>query len=79
MISVTFPKVCCQSDVSFSCCRCGYSVLVDYICLEAFLSSRQSGFFSRNCRCQVVALVSCNLKERTSCVTSYGRFHARHA
>ena len=31
MVSVTFLKVCCQSDVSFSCRRCSYSGLVDYI------------------------------------------------
>ena len=36
MVSVTFLKVCCQSDVSFSCRRCSYSGLVDYIWLEAF-------------------------------------------
>ena len=36
MISVTFLKVCFQSDVSFSCRRYGYIGLVDYICLEAF-------------------------------------------
>ena len=35
MISVTFLKVCCQPDVSFSRRRCGYSGLVDYISLEA--------------------------------------------
>ena len=36
MISVTFLKVCFQSVESFSCRRCGYIGLVDYICLEAF-------------------------------------------
>ena len=35
MISVTFLKVCCQSDVSFSRRRCGYSGLVYYMSLEA--------------------------------------------
>ena len=35
MVSVTFLKVCCQSDVGFSCCLCGYCGLVDNICLEA--------------------------------------------
>ena len=36
MVSVTFFKVCCQSDVGFSCCLCGYCGLVDNICLKAF-------------------------------------------
>ena len=31
MVSVTFLTVCCQFDGSFSCRRCGYSGLVDYI------------------------------------------------
>ena len=31
MVSVTFLKVCCQSDVSFSCRRCSYSYLYIYI------------------------------------------------
>ena len=31
MVSVTFLKVCYQSDVSVSCRRCGYSGLVDDI------------------------------------------------
>ena len=31
MVPITFLKVCCQSDVSFICRRCGYSGLVDYI------------------------------------------------
>ena len=36
MVSVTFLNVCYQSDVSFSCRRCGYSGLADYIWLEVF-------------------------------------------
>ena len=61
MISVTFLKVCCQSDVSFSCCGCGYCGFVDYICLEAFSFEWTiwlSRLFFYNRRCQVVALVS---------------------
>ena len=36
MVSVTFLKICCQSNISFSCCLSGYSGLVDDVCLEAF-------------------------------------------
>ena len=36
MVSVTFLKVCRQSDVGFSYCLCGYCGLVDNIRLEAF-------------------------------------------
>ena len=46
MVSVTFLKVCCQSDVSFSCRRCSYSGLVDYIWLEAFSFEWTIWFFS---------------------------------
>ena len=31
MVSVTFLKVCCHSDLSFSCRRCSYSGLVDFV------------------------------------------------
>ena len=45
MVSVKFLKVCCQSDISFSCCLGGYCGLVNDIRLKAFPSSGQSGFF----------------------------------
>ena len=57
MVSVTFLKVCCQSYISFSCRRCGYSGLVDYIILIGGIFLRVDNLVSFcNCRCQVVVL-----------------------
>ena len=58
MVSVTFLRVCCQSDVSLSCRRCGYSGLVGlHLIGDIFLRVDSLVSFC-NCRCQVVGLVS---------------------
>ena len=68
MISVTFLKVCCQSDVSFSRRRCGYSGLVYYMEESVLLGTKPlvdsirhfirdpSGVFSvcHLCECRIV-------------------------
>ena len=46
MVSVTFLKVCRQSDVSFSCCLGGYCGLIDDISLKAFSFERAIRFLS---------------------------------
>ena len=49
MVSVTFLKVCCQSDVGFSCCLCGYCGL--WLCrrddLKLCLGFPLSAFFKK--------------------------------
>ena len=57
MIFVMFLKVCCQSDVSFSSCRCGYSGLVDYILIGGIFLRVDNLVSFCNCRCLVVAVV----------------------
>ena len=54
-----------------------YHVVIDGNRFSDFPSSGQSGFFC-NCKCQVVALVSWNLK-KVLVVQRDDRFHVRHA
>ena len=60
MISVTFHKDCCQSDVSFSRRRCGYSGLVYYMSLEALF------FEWTMCACMYVCMYSFKMATRNA-------------
>ena len=55
MVSVTFLKVCYQSDVSFSCRRCGYSGLVDIHLIGGIFLRVDNLVSLCNCRYQFVA------------------------
>ena len=65
MDSVMVFKVCDQSD---NCYFCGNRGLLDNISLETFSFECMVWSVFCNCRCQSVALVRLNFKERACCV-----------
>ena len=78
MVSVPFLKVCCQSDVSFSCRRCGYSGLVDYIWLETFSFEWTIWFLSAIAGVRLLRWWV-EIWKNVLVVWRDDRFHVRHA